>query len=86
MYRIYLRDEQMQVHNKTATHHRDAAAVAFDELVNRSDLDGSHMFAVISYDGAPVAHHDFRLRPDGSPHDPNRYWRGRLDQIAWKKT
>lgn len=41
------------------------------------------MLAVLNYNGGPVAHHDFRLRPDGSPHDPAKYWRGKLDAIQW---
>lgn len=83
IYRIYLRDPQQRVSDKTTTGDRTAALAAFVSLVNRTDLDGIPMLAVLNYNGGPVAHHDFRLRPDGSPHDPAKYWRGKLDAIQW---
>lgn len=83
MYRIYLRDPQQRVSDKTTTGDRAAALAAFTTLVSRTDLDGMPMLAVLNQDGRPVAHHDFRLRPDGSPHDPAKYWRGKLDAITW---
>lgn len=83
MYRIYLRDAQQRVTDKTTTGDRAAALAAFESLVNRTDLDGSTMLAVLNFNGAPVAHHDFRSRPPGVPHDPAKYWRGRLDAIRW---
>lgn len=83
IYRVYLRDPQQQVSDKTTTGDRAAALAAFTSLVGRSDLDGSLMLAVLNYSGRPVAHHDFRQRPDGSPHDPSKHWRGKLDAIQW---
>ena len=83
MYRIYLRDAHQRVSDKTITGDRAAALAAFTSLVNRSDLDGQAVLAVLNQDGKPVAHHDFRGRPDGVPPDPAKYWRGRLDEIKW---
>lgn len=82
-YRIYLRDPQQRVSEKTNTSDRAAALAAFASLVGRVDLDGTAMLAVLNQSGRPIAHHDFRLRPDGSAHDPAKYWRGRLDAIRW---
>lgn len=81
IYRAYLRDPQQRVSDKTNTGDRAAALAAFKSLVNRTDLDGTPMLAVLNYNGRPVAHHDFRVRPDGSPHDTAKYWRGRTDAI-----
>jgi len=83
IYRVYLRDPQQRVSDKTTTGDRSAALAAFASLVNRTELDGSPMLAVLNFNGRPVAHHDFRLRPDGVSHDPAKYWRGRLDAVVW---
>lgn len=83
IYRIYLRDPQQRVSDKTTTGSPDAALAAFAELVGRTDLDGTAMLAVLNYNGKPVAHHDFRLRTDGSPLYPDKHWRGKTDQIPW---
>lgn len=83
MYRIYLRDPQQRVSDKTTTGDRAAALAAFASLVNRTERDGQSMLAVLNQSGRPVAHHDFRLRPDGSPHDPTKYWRGKTNAIVW---
>ena len=83
IYRVYLRDPQQRVSDKTATGDRAVAIAAFASLVNRTDLDGTAMLAVMSYSGRPVAHHDYRLRPDNSPHDPAKYWRGRMAEISF---
>lgn len=82
-YRVYLRDPHQQVTDKTVTGDRAAALAAFASLVARTDLDGTTMLGVLNYNGRPVAHHDFRLRPDGAPHDPAKFWRGKLDGIQW---
>lgn len=82
-FRIYLRDSQQRVSEKTNTPDRVAALSAFTTLVNRSDLDGTAMLAALNYNGRPVAHHDFRQRPDGSPLYADKHWRGRTDQIQW---
>lgn len=83
MYRIYLRDPQQRVSEKTITGDRAAALAAFANLVNRPDLAGQFMLAVLNQGGRPVAHHDFRLRPDGSPHDPAKHWVGKVDLIKF---
>lgn len=83
IYRIYLRDPQQRVSDKTTTGDRAAALAAFASLVKRTDLDGTHMLAVLNQNGRPVAHHDFRVRPDGSPLYLQYYWRGKLDLIQW---
>lgn len=81
MYRIYLREPGQRAREKTVTGNPGVALAAFSALVNRTDLDGQKLLAVLNRDGKPVAHHDFRLRPDGSPIDPMKWWRGRLDQL-----
>ena len=83
IFRIYLRDPQQRVSDKTITGDRATALVAFTSLVNRNDLDGQHMLAVLNYNGRPVAHHDFRIRPDGLPLYPEYYWRGKIEEIKW---
>lgn len=82
-YRVYLRDPQQRVTDKTVTGDKAAALAAFASLVDRTDLDGSTLLAVLNCSGRPVAHHDFRLQSDGSPHDSGKYWRGKLDSIHW---
>lgn len=79
-FRIYLRDQYQQVTDKTVTGDPDAARSAFASLVNRTDLDGTTMLAVLNRDGKPVAHHWF-----GTPSDPAKWWRGRTDQIDFSK-
>jgi hypothetical protein len=83
IYRVYLRDPQQRVSDKTTTGDRAVALTAFASLVGRTNLDGALMLAVLNQNGRPVAHHDFRMRPDGAPHDPAKYWRGQLDAIQW---
>lgn len=83
IYRVYLRDQHQMVSEKTNTGDRAAALAAFGSLVDRKELDGSPFLAVLNYNGRPVAHHYFRLCPDGSPLDPAKYWRGKLDKIKW---
>ena len=77
MFRIYLRDEHQQVSEKTNTGNPQAAISAFEALVNRTALDGRRVMAVITKNGAPVAHHKFAARHD----DALFYWRGRVDQL-----
>lgn len=83
IYRVYLRDPQQRVSAKTNTGDKAAALAAFTTLVNRTDLDGTPMLAVLNSNGQPVAHHDFRSRPAGVPPDPAKFWRGRTDEIKW---
>ena len=77
-YRIYIRDANQRVTNKTVTESKAAALSAFGELVDRSDLDGQKLLAVLNQDGKKIAHHSFQARPGDSDH-----WRGRLDEIDW---
>jgi len=77
-YRIYLRDAQQRVTDKTATESRAAARAAFGELVDRSDLDGQKLLAVLNCDGKKIAHHNFQAQPGDAD-----YWRGRLDRLSW---
>jgi hypothetical protein len=85
-FRIYLRDSQQRVTDKTVTGDPDAARAAFRALTERADLDGSGMLAVLNRDGRPVAHHLFATRQDGSPLDPAKWWRGRTADIDFAKT
>lgn len=81
-YRVYLRDAQQRVTDKTVTGSPDAALAAFRALVARTDLDGQRMLAVLNRDGSPVAHHDFsKPEPPAPGSDPLRWWRGRTGDI-----
>lgn len=77
MYRIYLRDPHQQVSDMTNTRDHQAAIAAFETLVNRTDLDGQRVMAVMNKNGSPVAHHKFNARPG----DQTYYWRGRIDEL-----
>lgn len=77
-YRIYLRDPNQRVTDKTATESKAAALAAFGEIVDRADLDGQKLLAVLNQNGRKIAHHNFQAQ-DGDAD----YWRGRLDQIVW---
>jgi len=80
VYRIYLRthDQQVDLASKMNTHSAPDAAAAFEALVNRVDLDGQKIAAVLSHDGGQMAFHRF----DRCPGQPD-YWRDRLDDIEW---
>jgi hypothetical protein len=83
MYRVYLRGPDLRVTEKIDTEDRIAALAAFEELVDRTELDGLPMLAVLTMKGQPVAHHHFAMLPSGQPHDPAKFWRGKLDKIEW---
>jgi hypothetical protein len=83
MYRVYLRGPDLRVTEKTDTGDRVAALAAFEEMVDRTDLDGSPMLAVLTMRGQPLAHHSFQMTPSGHPQDPGKFWRGKLDDITW---
>ena len=86
-FRVYLRDAQQRVTDKTTTVSPDAALVAFRALVERADLDGQRLLAVLNRDGAPVAHHDFsKPAPPAPGSDPSRWWRGRTGDIDFSPT
>lgn len=78
LFRVYLRTFDGQVSEKTITADQDAAAAAFDALLNRTDLDGQKMAAALTYENRQRAFHRF----DRAMGDAD-YWRGRLDQIEW---
>lgn len=82
MFRIYLRDQHQQVSEKTTTGDVRAAIVAFESLVNRSELDGQPVLVAITQDGSPIAHHKFTARPGDSMH----YWRGRIGELPIRVT
>ena len=77
-YRVYLRSPQQHVTDKTITTSRMAALVAFGELVDRTDLDGHKLAAVLSCDQQQIAYHRFDRQPVHAD-----YWRGRLEDIQW---
>ncbi len=77
-YRIYIRDAHQRVTDKTVTESKAAALAAFGELVDRADLDGQKLLAVLNQDGRKIAHHNFTSQPGEAD-----YWRGRLDEIDW---
>ena len=81
-FRVYLRDANQQVTHKTTTDSSEAAFAAFSALIDRTEYEGRALLAVFNADGRPIAHHDFRVRPDGSPINPTNYWRGRLSEIT----
>lgn len=84
IFRVYLRDAQQRVTDKTVTGSPDAALAAFRALVERTDLDGQRMLAVLNRDGSPVAHHDFsKPAPPDPGSNPARWWRGRTPELAW---
>lgn len=79
IFRAYLRDPHQRVSDKTVTGDPAAALAAFATLVNRADLDGQKLLAVLNKDGRPVAHHNFER------HDPQQNWRGCIDKIDLSK-
>lgn len=78
VFRAYLRTFDGNVPTETKTITPDAAAAldAFAALVNRAELDGQKLAAVLSRDNKQVAFHRF----DRQPGDAD-YWRDKLDQI-----
>lgn len=77
MFRIYLRDQNQQVSEKTNTGDPQAAISAFSAFINRTDLDGQRLMVVMTKNGSNVAHHKFNARED----DREFYWRGRITQL-----
>ncbi|HNP73379.1 MAG TPA: hypothetical protein PKK15_19860 [Kouleothrix sp.] len=83
IFRVYLRDAQQRVTEKTTTGSPEAALAAFKALVERTDLDGQRLLAVLSRDGAPVAHHDFSKPAPPAPGSvPARWWRDRTPDLT----
>ena len=81
MYRVYLRTFDQQVREKTNTPNQQAALDAFTEMVNRTDLDGKKLAAVITYNNQQLAFHRFDLHPGDMD-----YWRGRIEEINLSNT
>jgi len=77
-YRTYLRTFDGRVSEKTITPSRAAAAIAFAELVNRTDLDGQRLAAVLTCDNRQLAFHRFDREPGCAD-----YWRDKLEEIQW---
>ena len=80
IYRVYLRDFQGRVPTatKTNTSNAAAAAAAFAALVNRTDLNGQKLAAVLSYNNGQLAFHRFDRFPGSAD-----YWRDKLGAIEW---
>lgn len=79
-YRIYIRDDNQRVTDKTVTESAAVALAAFSEIISRADLDGQRLLAVLNCNGQKIAHHNFQAMPGDSD-----YWRGRLDLIELPK-
>jgi len=78
MYRVYLRTADQQVSEKTNTKNPAAALEAFSELVNRVELDGQKLAAVLTFNNAQLAFHRFDRSLGNSD-----YWRDKMDEISW---
>lgn len=76
MYRVYLRTLDQRVCEKTNTPNQRVAIDAFAEMINRTNLDGQKLAAVLSLNNKQLAFHWF----DRLPGDTD-YWRGRIDEI-----
>lgn len=81
-YRVYLRNADSLVTEKTMTGDPEAAIAAFTALTERVELDGQQMVAVLARSNTPVAHHNFsRPAPPAPGCNPGQWWRGRTAQI-----
>lgn len=80
IYRAYLRtfDGKVPPETKTITADRTAAESAFADLVNREELDGQKLAAVLSYNNSQLAFHRFDRKPGDAD-----YWRDKMDEIPW---
>jgi len=78
MYRIYLRSPNGIVtpDTKTTTDDQEVAVAAFEELVNRADLDGTGFAAALTFNHIQIAYHRFE-RQHGQPDN----WRGRIGDL-----
>lgn len=79
-YHVYLRTKSgtLRTENRLRTNSANEAKHAFAALVNRTDLDGQKLAAVLSYDNRQSAFHRFDRFPGQVD-----YWRDRLDEIEW---
>ncbi|MBM2884081.1 hypothetical protein JFK97_06725 [Chromobacterium phragmitis] len=82
VYRVYLKDGTAQgnpvILAKSHTDDREIAAREFAALVNRTDLDGLRIAAVLSYNNRQIAYHRFDREPGHAD-----CWRGRAEEIQW---
>lgn len=80
MYRVYIRtaDQKVLQETKTNTTSQEVAAEAFAALVDRTDLVGQKLAAVLSHNNRQLAFHRFD-HPEGT----SQNWRGRLHEIEW---
>lgn len=80
VYRAYLRTFEGRVPHESKTISSEAAAAraAFQELVDRTDLDGQKWAAVLSCDNRQLAFHRFDRRLGDRD-----YWRDKVDEIVW---
>lgn len=76
MYAVYLRLPDQSISAKTNTTESALAFAAFSKLVERSDLDGTKILAVVNYGGKALAHHRFECLPGSTD-----YWRGRVHEL-----
>jgi hypothetical protein len=76
-YRVYLRDFDGQILEKTITTDASAAMGSFASMVNRTELDGQKLLAALTYKNRQLAYHRFDQRPGDAD-----YWRGRLGEIS----
>lgn len=74
--RAYLRNFDGSIIEKTITNNPIDAKEAFISLVNRTELDGQKLVAVLTYNNMQAAFHRFDRSPGCSD-----YWRDRLDEV-----
>jgi hypothetical protein len=76
MYATYLRAPDQAITDRTLTSDRATALRAFGALLDRTELDGTKMRAVLNFQSIALAHHRFCVEPGNDDH-----WRGRIDQL-----
>lgn len=64
MYTIYLRDKNQHIYRKSTTADKSEAIRDFEMLVNRKELDGCKILAIIEYQDSPLAFHRFDVAAD----------------------
>lgn len=79
-YTVSLRTKSgsLRPENRVRTSSAYEAKQAFAALVNRTDLDGQKLAAVLSYNNVQLAFHRFYRYPGQVD-----YWRDRLEEIEW---
>lgn len=77
-YRIYLQTQDGSKFERTETGSRAIAATAFEELVNRDDLEKTPVSVYLVHQRTTLATHRFDA-PDGAENN----WKGAFDQIPW---